>query len=243
MIFTVFADPTTVISGFAGSGVRGRTELGEECIPMEPPASPLERITIIEHAFSDTTPPITFSGSFAEPLSAGGTYRVVTQSWVPPPGPTPPPPRRGSTCDTGPVSWTASCKQVNPTACLPLPTTTPLPPTGNTFPTFSGSATGATVSRSGRVTLPLTIGCPPPGSVCAIAVAAHRKQVRIGRSRYLVAVDRSAKTRFKLTRKGRSLLRRLTRIKAKVVITVSRGGNIVSQKTVTARLKAPRPAR
>jgi hypothetical protein len=38
------------------------------------------------------------------------------------------------------------------------------------------------------------------------------------------------------------LLRRLKRIKGKAVISVTRGGDIVSRKTVTVRLRAPRQA-
>ena len=116
-------------------------------------------------------------------------------------------------------------------------------------PTFSGSASRAKISTSGQVTLPLTIGCPPPGADCRVSVAASgrvrasevakRKRVTLGRSVYVVKASSSANVRFKLTTRGRGLLRRLRGIEAKVAITVSRDGSVTT-KTVTVRLKAPR---
>jgi hypothetical protein len=100
------------------------------------------------------------------------------------------------------------------------------------------------------VTLPLKISCPPPGAECLVSVAAsarvpahaaaRRKQVKLGGSGYVVNVGSSAKTRFKLTKKGRSLLRRLGPIKVKVKVSVTRLGAGVTRKTVTVRLRAPR---
>jgi FG-GAP-like repeat/FG-GAP repeat len=122
--------------------------------------------------------------------------------------------------------------------------------TGGPAPWFRGSGSPARVSPNGRVTLPLRIGCPPPGAPCRVSVAAmarrsadaaaRRKRVKLGRSGYVVKVGRSARTRFTLTPWGRSLLRRRERIRAKVEIRVARGSGTTT-KTATARLEAPRP--
>jgi hypothetical protein len=157
-------------------------------------------------------------------------------------------PPLGATCDTGTVSWTATCV---PKEAPPSPCSEPLPE-DSAPATFSGSASGAVVSTSGLVTLPLRIGCPPPGVDCRVSVAAtarvrasasaRRKLVKLGRSHYFVKVGNSAETRFKLNAKGRRLLRRLGRIKAKVELAVTRASS-VTKKNVTVRLKAPRRTR
>ena len=214
-----------------GSG-KGKTDLGQDCTPVFPP--PADALPIVDHAFSDAAPPFTVSGSFSEPQSASGTFRAITDTWWPPPGELP----RGSTCDTGTVSWTASC------ANAPLPC--------STSPTFSGSASRAKVATTGKVAFSLRIGCPPPGVDCRVSVAATarvpvgaaagRRRAKLGRSDYLVKVGSSAKGHFVLSTKGRRLLRRLRRIKAKAEITVTRGSQI-TEKIVRVRLKAPMPTR
>jgi Ca2+-binding RTX toxin-like protein len=60
-------------------------------------------LPITNHTFADTTDPLTFSGSFPGQQSASGTLRIRTSS---------------PSCDTGPLSWTA-------TTAAPLP---PPPP-------------------------------------------------------------------------------------------------------------------
>jgi hypothetical protein len=74
------------------------------------------------------------------------------------------------------------------------------------------------------------------------SASAKRKLVKLGRSHYFVKVGNSAETRFRLNAKGRRLLRRLGRIKAKVELAVTRASS-VTRKNVTVRLKAPRRTR
>jgi hypothetical protein len=250
----LLAPPSPVASVFGFSATpwpMGKTDLGQDCRPAIPPDNPNDTILpIFDHAFSDTTPPILVSGSFAAPMNASGTFRITAESWFPPPGQPP----LGSTCDTGVVSWTASCTTAIPSIylCSPVPEgggSPTLPPSSSAAPTFSDSGSRAKVLTSGRVTLPLTIGCPLPGAECRVFVAAtarlptnaaaRRKRVKLGRSHYLVKVGSSAKGRFKLNPRGRRLLRRLGRMKAKVKITVTRAGNMTG-KTVTVRLRQPR---
>ena len=225
--------------------IAGKTDLGHDCWPLVKP--PGTHVAIVNHAFSETrtevvpgffTSTVTVSGSFSEPQSAGGTLRITSDRWSSPLGQPPP----GSICDTGTLSWSASCSS------LPIPCSAPSP-VGGPSPTFSGSASRARVSTSGQVTLPLRIGCPPPGADCRVSVAAsgrvpastaaRRKQVKLGRSDYLVRAGSSSKTRFSLTTKGLKILRRVKRIRAKLEVTVTRGSEI-AKKTVTVRLKAPR---
>lgn len=244
--------PAVSVVGFGASPwPMGKTDLGQDCRPAILPDSPIYNILpVVDHAFSDVTPPILVSGSFAGPLSASGTFRITAGTWFPPPGQSP----LGSTCDTGPVSWTASCTTLvpSPYLCSQVPEGggfATLPPS-TPSPTFRNSGTRAKVSRSGRVTLPLTIGCPPPGPECLVSVAATarlpagaaslRKRVKLGSSAYAVKVGGSARARFRLTTKGTRLLRRLTRIQAKAAITVTRLGGGATRKRVTVRLKAPR---
>jgi hypothetical protein len=247
----VSVPPTPSVASFAASPwPMGKTEAGQDCRPAGPPENPLyNEIPIVDHAFSDTAPPTLISGSFAAPLGATGTLRITTESWFPPPGES----RLGSTCDTGALSWTASCTTAvpSPHLCSPVPDGGGLPtlPPTSAAPTFGNSGSRANVSRGGRVTLPLTIGCPPPGAECLVSVAAtarlrarasaRRRRVKVGRLAYAVKVGASAQARFKLTPKGRRLLRRVRRVRAKVEITVTRA-TAITKKTVTVRLKAPK---
>ncbi len=218
---SIDGSPVGVFDFYPGAA-KATTDLGQDCVPSYPPpaARPDYLTPIVDHAFSSTTPPVLISGSFDQLSGARGTFRITSDVWSPPPVERP----SGSLCDTGTVSWTATCLGVTPRCSTP--------------PVFSGSAAGATVSDRGRVTIPLRIGCPTPGVDCKVSVAAKRKRVKIGRSDYLVKVRRSANTRVKLNVKGRRLLRRRGRMHAKVKISVDRGGS-VTRKTVTARLKAP----
>jgi hypothetical protein len=237
--------PTASVTRFVVSPPpTGRTELGQECRPSAPPDYDI--LPVVDHAFSDTTPPTTVSGSFSAPLSASGTFRITTGSWFPPPGEPP----LGSTCDTGPLSWTASCTTLTPAAYLcsapPDEGGSSILPSTSASPTFRDVGSKATVSRRGRVTLPLRISCPLPGAECLVTVAASArlparpKQVKVGGSGYVVNAGGSDETRFKLTKKGRRLLERLRRIKAKIEISVTRLGAGSTRKTVTVRLRAPR---
>ena len=61
-------------------------------------------------------------------------------------------------------------------------------------------------------------------------------------SDYLVEVGDLAKTRFKLTEEGPQLAARPQADQGKGLISVTRGASVVSRKTVTVRLKAPRRA-
>jgi hypothetical protein len=228
---SIDGSPVGVFDFYPGAA-KATTDLGQDCVPSYPPpaARPDYLTPIVDHAFSSTTPPVLISGSFDQLSGAQGTFRITSDVWSPPPGELP----SGSLCDTGTVSWTATCLGVTPRCSTP--------------PVFSGSAAGATVSDRGRVTIPLRIGCPAPGVDCKVSVAAsaradvnaaaRRRRVKIGRSDYLIKARRSANTRVKLNVKGRRLLRRLGRMHAKVKISVDRGGS-VTRKTVTARLKAP----
>jgi hypothetical protein len=256
--FRVVASPTPVpgvpsteafVQGFhAAPPPLGKTELGQDCRIWEPPPAPTQSlIPIVDHAFSDTTPSYMASGSFTDPASASGTHRIVTAAWSPTSGGAP----LGTLCDTGTLNWTASCVRPTPVdLCLPADLA-PLPISAP--PTFTASGSPAKVSRGGRVTLPLTIGCPPPGLDCRVSVsananvragaAARRKEVKLGRAVYLVKLGSSEAARFRLTRKARALLRRLRRLKAVVDISVNRSGNVTTR-ILTVRLKAPRrPAR
>jgi hypothetical protein len=235
------------LGGF-GASTSGKTDAGQDCSPLYPPLN--NAADIVDHAFSNTisatwggiTFSLTINGSFSAPQSASGTVRVTSDSWMAPPGQPP----LGATCDTGTVRWTATCvqKEAPPSFCSKPPE--------DSAATFSGSASGARTTRDGRVTLPLRIGCPPPGVDCRVSVAAtarvrasaaaRRKLVKLGRSHYLIKVGKSAKTRFRLNAKGRRLLRRLGRINAKVELAVTRASS-VTRKNVTVRLKAPRRAR
>jgi hypothetical protein len=231
-VASIDGSPVGVYDFYLGA-VKGKTDLGQDCVPTYPPpaARPDYLTPVVDHAFSSTTPPVMISGSFSEPLGAGGTFRIRSGVSTPPEGGLP----SGSICDTGDVSWTASCSPVSPSC--------------SAAPTFSRSASEAKVSTGGRVTVPWTIGCPSPGAGCRVSVvgrarvhasaAAKRRRVTLGRSAYLVKVGSSAAARFKLTATGRRTLRRLDRVKAKVEIKVTRGTS-VTRKTVTARLKAPK---
>jgi hypothetical protein len=202
------------VAGFGASPwPMAKTDVGKDCRPAGLPESPLYNvIPIVDHAFSDTTPPTLVSGSFAAPLSASGTFRITADSWFPPPGEPP----LGSTSDTDPLSWTASCTTAvpSPYLCSPVPEGGAFPtlPSTSSPPTFSGAGSGAKVSRTRRVTLPLTIGCPPPGAECLVSVVAtarvpasavaRRKRLKVGSSAYSVKVGGSARARFGLTTKG-----------------------------------------
>ena len=226
-VASIDGSPVGVYDFYLGA-VKGKTDLGQDCVPTYPPpaARPDYLTPVVDHAFSSTTPPVMISGSFSEPLGAGGTFRIRTGVSEP---------HKGSVCDTGDVSWTATCSAVSPSCAPP--------------PTLSSSNGKATVSRSGRVTVPLTIGCPPPSVACRISVAASarapastaalKRRVKLGRSDYHVSAGRSAKARFDLNRTGRRLLRRLGRLDARVKTTVTRGAT-VKKKTLTVRLKAPK---
>lgn len=72
--------------------------------------------------------------------------------------------------------------------------------------------------------------------------AGASKRVKLGGSSFKVAVGKKGKVRIKLNSTARRLLKRRKVIKARVVITVRRGGATV-KKTVTVRLKAPRRKR
>jgi PASTA domain-containing protein len=64
---------------------------GNVCTFTNVGANYLTPLPITNHAFADTTPPITFSGSFSGAQSAQGTIRV-----------------NASGCDTGELAWTAT---------------------------------------------------------------------------------------------------------------------------------------
>jgi hypothetical protein len=205
-----------------GAGLGAKTDLGQDCTPIFPP--PADALPIVNHAFSDATPPFLVSGSFSEPKRASGTFRITSGAWLPPPGERP----RGSICDTGTVSWTASCAHLFPPCGLP--------------PTFSRSGTGAKVSPTGDVTVPMRIGCPLPGGDCRISVTAlavGHEQITLGRARYLVRAGNSAGARFTLNSNGRRLLRRLRRVRANVFVSVTRDMRI-TRDVVTVRLRAPK---
>jgi hypothetical protein len=207
------ADGPFSVQQFVAAGAsKGKTAFGDDCTPVFPPPDANDSPLVVDHTFSDTTPPVMISGSFSEPRSASGTFRFTSLV---------------DSCDTGTVSWTASCLNATP----PCPTS----------PTFTRTGSEAKVSTRGTATIPLRIGCPPPGVDCRISVAAtaRRKSAKLGRSRYLVKVGTSDNARFRLTAKGRRLLRRLNRVKANVEIIVTRG-SVVTKKTVTIRLKAPK---
>ena len=232
-----FSVPRAVrVTGFAAPPpITGKTDMGQDCVFQYPPRG-LDSADIVDHAFSataDVPPPLgytlTYDGSFSEPQTASGTLRITSaDAWYP----ARMEPRIGSVCDSGSLSWTASCVVEMPDSpCLAIEAAAP---------TFSGSRSGAKVSANGAVTVPIRVGCPRPGDDCQVSVAAKRRKVMLGRSEYVVKAGRSAKTRFKLTAKGRRLLRRLGRVRAKVGITVTRAG-AKTEKTVTVRMKANDP--
>jgi hypothetical protein len=234
---------------FSAAAPMGKSDAGQDCVPFFP-GYPLSQTAIVDHAFNDTIAEggpgllgftLVIAGSFSPPANAAGTLRITSDNWSTPSGEQP----VGSICDTGTVSWTATCTP------LPVPCSAPMSPS-EPAPTFSGSASRARTTRNGRVTVPLRIGCPPPGVDCGVSVAAtarvrasasaRRELVKLGRSHYVVKVGTSGETRFNLNAKGRRWLRRLRRIQANVELAVTRASS-VTRKNITVRLKAPRRTR
>jgi hypothetical protein len=87
--FTVTPDG----SGISRFGVSG-TIPGNTCTFSGSETTYVQPLPIVNHAFNDTSPPLTHSGSFNARQSASGTFRIQTGAPFP--------------CSTGQVSWTAS---------------------------------------------------------------------------------------------------------------------------------------
>lgn len=84
----------TVTGDGAGiSSVSATNIPGDFCTFESSSTEYVNPLAITDHAFSDTSPPLMFSGTFPSPQSAQGTLRA--SSTFPP-------------CDTGDVSWTAT---------------------------------------------------------------------------------------------------------------------------------------
>jgi WD40 repeat protein len=116
----------------------------------------------------------------------------------------------------------------------------------------SGSAPATTVGTDGSFTLKKTnVDCAGAGPDCAVktsvtgqiaGAAAKRKTVKLGSFSFTVKAGKKGAVKAKLSKKGRKLLKRLGRIKATVVITVTRGAGS-AKKTVKVKLKAPKKKR
>jgi Ca2+-binding RTX toxin-like protein len=105
MSFTVSGDGTGITSFSASGPLQGNS-----CTFSGISASYPTPLPITNHSFADTSPPLTFSGSFPSQQSASGTLRMKTTN---------------PACDTGDLPWTAST-----TAAPPPPPPPPPPPTG-----------------------------------------------------------------------------------------------------------------
>ena len=111
------------------------------------------------------------------------------------------------------------------------------------------SAGSAKVSASGLALLKTKVDCPGVGPACKVrttvtailtgklSTAAHAKTVKLGGSAFTVADGKSAQVKTKLSRKALRLLKRRTRISAKVKINVTRAGKSTAR-TVKVTLKA-----
>lgn len=86
-------------SGISSFSITGPLP-GSSCTFSGISATYLTPLPIVNHAFTDSTPPLTFSGSFTGPQSAQGTLRM-----------------NASGCDTGNVAWSATTTASPPPQC------------------------------------------------------------------------------------------------------------------------------
>jgi hypothetical protein len=143
----------------------------------------------------------------------------------------------------------------------PGPTTPKTPPvnpgTGaltNLPGAFSGGNSGGTVTASsnGTLTLKNKVDCTGAGPDCAVtdalsapvagASSAKKKKaktVKLGGRKFTVKTGKKGAIKVKLTKKGLKLLKRKHKIKAKLKVTVKRGG-VTTKKTLKVTLKAPK---
>jgi hypothetical protein len=101
MSFTVSGDGAGITS-FSAAGPL----VGDTCTFSNVSATYSTPLAIVNNAFADTTPPLTFSGSFPGAQSAEGTLRMHTTS---------------PACDTGDLSWSATTTSTPPVTSSPPP--------------------------------------------------------------------------------------------------------------------------
>jgi hypothetical protein len=94
------------------------------------------------------------------------------------------------------------------------------------------------------------VNCSGPGPDCAVktkvkaklATTSAKRTVKIGGSKFTVKTGTKKRIKSKLTKKGLKRLKKLKRIRAKVVVTVTRGAE-KSKRTVKVKLLAPKKRR
>jgi hypothetical protein len=219
--FTVTPDGSGISSFSVGGPIQGDT-----CsFPSGSSTNYVQPLPIVNHAFSDTTPPLTESGSFPGPQSASGTFRIKTQVF---PGPS---------CDSGEVAWNATT-----TASPPAPSQPQLPPSDSTAP--AAVLSGKTIQKAGS-SIVVEVSCPTEACTATasgtVNVPGASKVYKLKGASANVPKGGKARLKLKVPSKARKAikraLRRKKKIKAKVTVTArDAAGNKTTRKR-TIRLK------
>lgn len=224
--FTVSPDGSGISSFSVGGPVQGDT-----CSFSGINTNYAQPLPVVNHAFSDTTPPFTASGSFPGLQSASGTFRMRTQVFPAP------------ACDSGEVGWSATTTSSPPAPQSSAPLQQQLAPRDTTGP--AATLSGKTLQRAGS-SIAVEVSCPnEPCTATAsgtVSVPGGASKVyRLGGASANVPKGGKATLKLKLPRKARRAIKRALRskkkIKAKVTVTTSdHAGNRTTLKR-TIRLK------
>lgn len=99
------------------------------------------------------------------------------------------------------------------------------------------------VSGSFVVSTGLSASCPKGGASCKYTIKATtksgKKTVTIGSKTYTIRPGAKASLKMPLNSKGKSLLRKKGRLKAKITITGKRGNKASNKRTLNVTLKKP----
>jgi hypothetical protein len=223
--FTVTPDGSGISSFSVGGPVQGDT-----CsFPSGSSTNYVQPLPIVNHAFSDTTPPLTESGSFPGSQSASGTFRIKTQVFGAP------------SCDTGEVTWNATTTASPPVG--PAPGPGPGPDTIAPTAILSGKTTQKAGSK-----VAIEVSCPDEAclatatgtaSVPGAARAAKRFKLKPASAR--IAKGAKAKLKLKVPRKAQKAIKRALRkgkkVKVAVKVTVRDAAGNSTAKRRTIRLR------
>ena len=218
--FTVTPDGT----GISSVTVNGTLQ-GDTCQFTGTTTTYSQPLPITDHAFSDTSPPQTGSGTFGAPQSANGTFRVQTSA-----GPYSP------ACDTGDITWNATTRGT---------TTIGRSPAGDGLRRVGGQLK-STLSNG----LTVTVNCPGPCSIVSELQLSGATAKKLGLAAASVVVARgtakrsqagTAKVKVKFKSKAKRKLRGLTKVnlKLRTKIKDANGRSDTLTKNVTLRRNLP----